>query len=222
MRCALFFLAALISATPVLARKAPLDQNLIANYTIDPTSVQFIVCGGVANTDGCFGSAGMNPFEQACAVLEGETSKNGDVLTRAIYVLDKRTSKDDPMILYVYSRQDTITDTNDAVSVSLVATVPLGITGGKRAKCFMAGNSVAVYAGSDADTTAAILNKGAFTVTTVGDFGPQHLHGIDADDRGWVSLHFESAFTSYNPNGVPEFEGGGIVEFVGTKNAVTP
>src|SRR5262249_12091986 len=98
--------------------KPALDATLFAEYTASATGVQFTVCGATLNTSGCYGGGAMSPpFEQACAVLEGTPKTKNNVVRRDIYVLDKRTSKTDPAMLYIYTRSDTITDSSDTVQV---------------------------------------------------------------------------------------------------------
>ena len=95
------------------AKKVLLDAGLFAQYTASATGVQFTICGHTAQSSGCYGGGSMSPpFEQACAVLEGTPKQKGDKVTRDLYVLDKRTSKTDPAMLYVYTRVDTITNSS--------------------------------------------------------------------------------------------------------------
>jgi hypothetical protein len=144
------------------------------------------VCGRLPNTFGCYGGGNLTSFESGCAVLEGAPHTKGNVVTRGIYVLDRRVSDSDPVTLFVYTRTDTITDSFDTVFVGLERQVPLGITGGKHAKCRMAGNHSFVYAGTDLIEFAVSVNKSDFTVTQVGG---ANTTSITADQRGYVAVN---------------------------------
>jgi hypothetical protein len=204
--------------------KQNLYSGLFATYSANATSVSFTVCGSLPESEGCYGFATMQPFEQACAVLEGKPKINKDnVMTRAIYVLDKRTSKAAPITLYVYKRTDTLTDSDDTVQVTLEQSVPLGLTGGSSSHCSMAGNDDYVYAATDQDETAAGINKKTLTVSQLGGFSPPStITSITADDRGYVSLHFVEGFYVFAPDGSGEEDGGGAADMVNTRNGWIP
>ena len=54
----------------VEAKKVMLDAHLYTTYASGGTFISFVVCGYVGSS-GCFGGGTLDPFEQACAVLEG-------------------------------------------------------------------------------------------------------------------------------------------------------
>jgi hypothetical protein len=184
-----------------------LDSTLFATYTAQPdgASVQFTVCGSLPGSDGCYGSETLGPFEHACAVMEGVEKTKGDVVSRAIYVLDKRATKKAPLQLYVYERTDTINGAYDTVHVSLTKQVSLGITGGPSSRCTMAGNPGYVFAGTDASNAAAVIDKTTLAASESGGFGT--LVSVTADDHGFVAVHFADGF--YIAGGGEE--GGGLV-----------
>ena len=156
-------------------------------------------------------------------MLEGAPKQKGDVITRAIYVLDKRNSKSAPIMINVYTRTDTITDSYDTMQVSLTRQVPLGLTGGPKSKCSMAANGAFVYAATSVDTVAAAMDKTSYAVTQLGGFSPPAtIVSITADDRGYVALHFTEGFYIYGPNGQLEEDGGGAADMVNTRNAWKP
>jgi hypothetical protein len=204
--------------------KQNLYSGLFATYSANATSVSFTVCGSLPQTEGCYGGGTMQPFEQACAVLEGTPKINKkNVMTRAIYVLDKRTSNTAPINLYVYKRTDTLTDSYDTVQVTLVQSVPLGLTGGASSHCSLAGNLDYVYAATDQDTTAAGINKTTLAVSQLGGFSPPStITSITADDRGYVSLHFGEGFYVFAPDGSGEEDGGGAADMVNSRNGWIP
>ena len=207
------------------AKKTTLDARLVTEYSADGTTVVFSVCGDlVGGTSGCFGGGTLGPFEQACAVLEGTAEQVGAVVTRQIYVLDKRTSNTDPITLTVYTRTDTITNDSDTIQVTQTKQVALGgLTGGANSHCSMAANESFVYAGTDVDIRAASMQKKKFHVALVGGFSPpQPLVSITADERGFISLHFGNGFELFDPHGREDGGGGGGVDLVGTRNAWKP
>jgi hypothetical protein len=203
------------------AAKVTLDAGLVAEYTAGATSVQFTVCGHTAQTSGCYGGGTMSPpFEQACAVLEGKPRQKDDKVTRDLYVLDKRTLKTDPAMLYVYTRVDTISDTYDSIQVTLKQQIPLAATGGTRSHCFMAANDAFVYAGTDASATLGVVDKKALTASPLNGGGL--LSNLTADERGYIAMDFQGTFAIFDPTGNGVESGGGLNYLVGTRNAWKP
>lgn len=205
-------------------KKQNLYSGLFANYTASPTSVSFLVCGSLPDTEGCYTGGAMEPFEQACAVIEGTPKINKDnVMTRAIYVLDKRTSKTAPITLYVYKRTDTLSNSFDNVQVTLEQSVPLGLTGGTKSHCSLAADSGFVFAATSADTSVAMVDKSTFAVTQEGGFDPpENVVSITSDDRGYVALHFTDGFNVFDPSGNEIAGGGGVADMVNTRNGWIP
>lgn len=224
---------AAVAAVPVCAlmtvaqaSASQIDSNLYATFAMrGHTSVSFVVCGSLPETNGCYGSGDLDPpFEAACAVLQGSPNYNGDVITRDIYVLDKRSSGKTAVQLYIYQRKDTITDnSNDSVSVTLKHTIALPIKGGPNADCALAGNNAAVYAGTTKDTVAVSIDKQTHVVNTLGGFSPpEKLVGITADDRGFISLLFSDGFYVIDPKGHGDGDGGGAASLINTRNGWIP
>jgi hypothetical protein len=201
------------------AHSAALDSGIYGAYTPSKNSVQLTVCGILPGSDGCYGGASLGPFENACAVLEGKPSTNGDVVSRAIYVLDKRSSKTAPIILYVYGRSDTITLSDDTVAVKLVKQVPLGILGGPGSKCSMAGNKEAVFAGTDVGGVVEV-GKAHFWIKDLGN-SEENPASITASDSGYVSIQYtDGQFLVLSPTQYGGGDGGGTEEFAGSTNAL--
>ncbi|HEX3945531.1 MAG TPA: hypothetical protein VHW69_15745 [Rhizomicrobium sp.] len=216
-------LAVVAVSGPASAKKQKLDAGLFTTYSGGGASISYVVCGSLPQSSGCYGSGSPSPFEQACAVLEGKAKQKNNVITRAIYVLDKRTSASAAITLSVYTRTDTITDTSDSIQVSLTKTVSLGLNGGASSHCSMAANNDFVYAATDADTVAAGMNKSTYAVSELGGFSPPaNIVSITTDDRGYVSLHFNGGFYVYGPDGSLQEDGGGAADMVGTHNAWVP
>ncbi|MEI9930784.1 MAG: hypothetical protein WDM89_09585, partial [Rhizomicrobium sp.] len=205
------------------AKKAALDERLYTTYRADGppgTGYDVVVCGAVGQTDGCYGVGAMvPPFEHACALLEGSPKTNGNVMTRDIYVLDKRSSSKTSVMLYVYTRTDTFSENSDSVDLELTKQVELGMTGGSKAKCYMAGNDTDVYAGTSTGAIVSDLSKKKLSVTSFNTNGL--LVGLDADERGDVTVNFVDGWYIIAVNGFG-VGGGGSQYTVGTRNSWKP
>jgi hypothetical protein len=206
------------------AKKTMLDDHLYTNYSHDETSISFVVCGFVVGGgSGCFGSGVLYTFEQACAVLEGTPKQKNNIITRAIYVLDKRTSDNAPITLTVFTRTDTFANGLDSIAVAQTKQISLGITGGAKAACMMVANDAFVYAGTTADPGAVAIDKKSFALQPLGSsIMHSKLKSITADERGWVAIHFNEDYLLIDPAGGIEARGGGTYDMVGTRNAWKP
>src|SRR4051794_29071610 len=140
-------LASLFAATTMGLSVAPasaakLDAGLYTLYSVSKQGriVSYLVCGNLPQTEGCYGSGNLGSLDRACAVMEGKPHQKGNVITRDIYVFDKRSSSSDPAVVIVYVRKDTITDSADSIQVKLKEQIPTGNFGAPNANCFMAGS----------------------------------------------------------------------------------
>jgi len=205
---------------PAMAKKKPLDNRLYATYSRDGSGFDMDVCGAVGDVSGCFGGGTMSgPFEQPCALLEGSATTTRNVMTRDIYLLDRRTTRNAPAMLYVYTRKDTFGENSDSIELTLKQTLPLDFTGGKNAACFMAGNDTDVYAGTSASAVVDDIRKSDLTTSKF--TGQDLLIGIDADERGDISVNFKIGFAIIAVNGFGE-GGGGNEYLAGTRNSWKP
>src|ERR1700754_2603034 len=69
------------------AQAKALDAGLFTQYEgSNGTQMIYDVCGSVGDTSGCYGGDILQPFEHACAVIEGAAETDGNVMTRDIYV----------------------------------------------------------------------------------------------------------------------------------------
>jgi len=203
------------------AHKVTLGTGLYTEYGKGGSSlINFIVCGSVGSSMGCYGSGRLGPFEQPCAVLEGKAKQKKSVVKRAIYVLDKRSSNAASMTLTVFTRIDTFGDNSDSIQVRQTKLVPLGVTGGPDAKCSMAGNDAFVYAGTDAQNSVVVIDKKAFTISTIQKSGD--VQSITADDQGDVALNFGDFSELFDPQGNQITGAEGPADVVGTLNAWKP
>ena len=86
------------------------------------TNVDWNVCGSLPGSSGCYGSGTLGPFGKIGALMEGEpkTDRSANTVTRAIYVLDYHSGPNqNEVVLYVYTKVDTITADSDTVTVTL-------------------------------------------------------------------------------------------------------
>jgi hypothetical protein len=118
---ALFVL--LIGAAPL--RGAMLDSTLFTTYTMNTTrtNLDWTVCGSLPTTEGCYGAGFLGPFKKVGAMIEGLPVQNlaKATVTRYIYVLDvDATSGSNGVVLYVYKKVDTITSSDDTITVNSV------------------------------------------------------------------------------------------------------
>ncbi len=63
------------------------------------------------------------------------------------------------------------------------------------------------------------VSKKNYSVSDLGGFDPPAtVTSITADDRGYVSLHFNEGFYVYDPNGNLQEDGGGAADFINQRN----
>jgi hypothetical protein len=201
------------------------DSGLFTNYSLysygGQTTVDWVVCGSTQNSDGCYSSGQLGPFTAVGAMLEGDPFVKGNVVTRAIYVVDSGRAND--VKLYVYNKVDTVTADYDTATVTLRRKVTLPLTGGSDVSCSMAANKNFLFIGTDQTELAAMVQKSNLDVTSVGGV-PGNVVAITSDQYGYVTItNAGSGFTDFtvlNPNGQLEEDGGGSDFVVGTTQAV--
>lgn len=216
--------AALISfamALPVQAQKTstPPDSTLYTTYSGTPTSVSWSTCGSTEESEGCYGSGKLGPFAGVGAILEGNPSVKGDVVTRAIYIVDSGDASN--VQLYAYKKTDTVTSSNDSVEVTLAKTVSLPLTGGTHSRAFMAANAKYLFIGTDLSTQGVRVAKNNLAVTQLGGFSPpMNITSITVDEYGYVAVTQTGGFSLYGPDGGGEEDGGGTSFTVGTAQSL--
>src|SRR6266566_5069205 len=187
------------------APAAVIDATLYTRYSTDiaHTTVNWNVCGSLPGSSGCYGSGSLGPFGQIGALLEGEpkTDRIANTVTRAIYVLDYKSGPtQNEVVLYVYTKVDTITTDSDTVTVTLSQTISLPLVGGVSSGSnytSMAANKQFLFFGTRLNPEAVEINKRTFSVTQFGGFSPPiNIFGITADDYGYVTLSFGKFNTS--------------------------
>ena len=191
----------------------PIDATLYTKYNLNKahTSVNWNVCGSLPGSSGCYGSGSLGPFGQIGALLEGEpkTDRIANTVTRAIYVLDYKSGPNqNEVVLYVYTKVDTITTDSDTVTVTLSQTISLPLVGDFPAQTSMAANKRFLFIGTDLSPNAVQIDKRNFTVTEIGNFSPPiNVFAITADQYGYVTLSFgefrgsSTGFNVLDPNG---------------------
>jgi hypothetical protein len=219
--------------TKIAPDSTPIDGTLYATYSVTSTRTHVLlsVCGSLPGSSGCYGGADLGPFNSVGAVLEGlpSTDKTTNTVTRDIYVLDTAAGPNKVGVsLYVYSRTDIISGTNDSITVVLTDTVALPLIGSLSAKASMAANSAQLYIGTNKSPQAVVLLKKTLAFTQIGGFSPPiNVSSITADEYGFVTVTFGSfnasnGFYVYGPDGSFQGDGGGAAFTVGTAQAVRP
>jgi hypothetical protein len=211
------------------ASAAPIDATLYTRYNLDPThtNVGWNVCGSLAGSSGCYGSGSLGPFGRVGAMMEGEpkTDRRMNTVTRAIYVLDANSGPNqNAVVLYVYTKVDTITTNSDTVTVTLSQTISLPLVGDPLslgALPFMAANTQFLFIGTDQSPQAVELDKSTFSITQLGGFSPPiNVFAILVNQYGYATLSFgnfrgggNKAFIVAGPDGSDE-EDGNVTQFM--------
>lgn len=232
-RCGLIATLMFGVVSPALTEAAtPPDSAFFTTYyaATDLTSADYLVCGSTAQTDGCFSSGTLGPFGHIGAMLEGQPVVNGNTVTREIYVLDTASgSSANGVSLFVYTKSDVVSTSDDQVTVSLEQTIPLPLVGGSTATASMAANNSYLFVGTNQSTQAVEIAKGQWVVTSVGGFFPPlTVASIAADGNGFVTVTFgapggqSSGYYVFGPTGAA-LEAGGVAGFsLNAMNAVVP
>ena len=202
----------------------PIDATLYTRYHTDPneTIIDWNVCGSLPDSSGCYGSGSLGPFGRVGALMEGEPTTNriANTVTRAIYVLDSASGPNqNEVVLYVYTKVDTITTDSDTVTVTLSQTISLPLVGGVSSGSnytSMAANKQFLFIKTDQSPEAVEINKRTFSVTQLGGFAPPiNPSAITADQYGYEILSFgtfrssDTAFIVVGPDGSTEEDGVG-------------
>ena len=215
-------------AVPLSAK--PIDSTLFTTYTTAPSRVDFVVCGSLPGSSGCYGSGSLGPFGRVGAMIEGNPAQNArkGTVTRYIYVVDVAAgSGANQVALYVYKKVDTITQSSDTVSVALFNTLNLPLTGGAATVAYMAANPAFLYIGTNQDELAVQVTKKSLALTQIGEFSGINIGAITADAYGYITLTWgssggSSGFLVVAPDGSFEEDGGGASFMLNTVQATLP
>jgi len=221
-------LVTLAIALPAAAQQKLPDSTLFTTYEVNQglTQLSWVTCGSLPKSEGCYGSGNFGPFTDACAIVQSVPAPlNFNTVVRYIYVLDTGSSAGG-VTLTAYKRTDVVGSTDDTITVTMIAVVPLpAIVGGPGVTCSMAQNPTSVYAATNQSTSAAAINKTTFSVSSAGDFS-MNVAAITADSYGYVTIlqgsGFSSGFTVYGPNGQPQEDGGGSSFMINPIDAAYP
>lgn len=224
-------LALLIGAVPV--HGANLDSTLFTTYTMDTarTNLNWLVCGSLPGSSGCYGAGSFGPFGKIGAVVEGLPTQNltKGTVTRYIYVLDEDYASGlNGVALYVYKKVDTISGSSDTITVTLFKTVILPLTGGSSTVLSMAANKNFLFIGTNQDGLAVQLKKSTFAISQYAEIsGPATVESITADQYGfvtttWITSSGSTGFIVIDPNGFAQEGGGGSQFMLNTVQAVRP
>lgn len=207
----LFFVAT------VSSRAAEPDSSILTTYGFQADqTVSYLVCGNTELTGGCFAQGSIGPFGRVGALLEGFPAIEGNIVTHRIYVLDLGGgSTGTDVLLWIYTKTDTVSDSSDTVTVKLTKQLKLPLVGGSSVAGFMAANENDLFVGTSQSTQAVSVRKGNWAITELGGTIPSStVSAITADSNGYVEVlqglgsQTGGTFNIYGPNG-EEFEGGG-------------
>jgi hypothetical protein len=214
------------------AQAAAPDATLYTSYSVDSTleNADWVVCGATSQTSGCYASGTLGPFGHIGAMLESRPAVSGETVTRQIYVLDVESgSSRNGVSLFVYTKKDVVSATDDTVTVTHSRTISLPLVGGSGVKASMAANNPYLYVGTSKSTQAVTVDRSKWTVTTIGGFSsPLPVASITSDSYGYITVTFGapnstfSGFYVFGPTGASEGDGGGATFMLNTSNAVTP
>jgi hypothetical protein len=217
----------LVGNTPLHA--SAIDSTLFTTYTLlGNANINWVVCGSLPGTSGCYGSGTLGPFGRIAAMIEGNPTQNltAGTVTRYIYVLDVGYgSGANQVALYVYKKVDVISGGSDSVSSSLFKTVILPLTGGTATIVSMGANAKFLYIGTDQDQLAVQVQKGNFAITQFSEVsGPYDVTSITADQYGFVTVTWGhgAGFEVIDKNGRAQVAGGGDSFMLNTSVATMP
>ena len=220
------------AVSPALTEAAAPDSTLYTTYTAatDLKSASWIVCGSTAQSEGCYSSGSLEPFGHIGAMLEGQPVVSGNTVTREIYVLDVASgSSANGVSLFVYTKTDVVSASNDQVTVTLNQTIALPLVGGSTVVASMAANNSSLFVGTNQSTQAVRISKDQWVVTPVGGFSPpQTVASVTADINGYVTVTYGapggqfSDFIVFGPTGAVQEDGGGANFILNDLNAVVP
>lgn len=200
-----------------LAGAAPPDANLFTSYSLSGgyTNVNFLVCGSVPGSDGCYGSGMVGPFGHVGAMVESHGRTVSDAVRHNFFVVDVAGGAgQNDVILYRYELTNTVVPPYDTVTYKLTKQLTLPLAGGANVRCSLAANAGFLFVGTDKSTSAVEVSKETFAVTSIGGFSNDPtVSAITTDDRGFVVIAFGSAAGGGNvvigPEGSAVQDGGG-------------
>jgi hypothetical protein len=203
----------LLLSGSIFCHAVPIDAGLFTTYTNDnaKTTLYWVVCGSVQGSSGCYGSGQLGPFGKIGSIVEGSKAYNNvkGTITRHLYVIDQEYgSGKDGVALYDYKRVDTIANSYDTTTVTLLRTLSLPLTGGSSAAVFMAANKGYLVIGTSMTAIPVEVAKRNYVVTPLAIIS-QIPTSITADNYGFVVVTSPFGFFVVGPNGALQEDGGG-------------
>ena len=226
--------AALLSVGAASLHAAPIDSTLFTNYIIYAgmqQAVQWSVCGHTQMTGGCYASGSLGTFGNVGSIIEGSPSYNltKGTATRYIYVVDGAYGTGGNQVaLRVYKKIDTITSSDDTVTVTLFKTVILSaLVGGKTAVVSMAANPKFVFIGTNLGSQVQYVRKSNLALYENGIGDGINITAITANRSGYVTVTSGNSqgigdFLVFNPDGGTDEDGGGEEFFANTVQGFKP
>jgi len=197
----------------IFCHAAAIDSGLFTTYTNDnaKTTLYWVVCGSIPPGEGCYGSGQLGPFGKMGPIVEGSKVYNNakGTITRHLYVIDQAYGPgQNGVALYDYKRVDTIANSYDTTTFTLLKTVSLPLTGGRSAAVFMAANKRYLVIGTSMTAIPVEVAKSNYVVTPLNIIS-QIPSSITADNYGFVTVTSPFGFFVVGPNGALQEDGGG-------------
>jgi|SRR5450755_389390 hypothetical protein len=215
----------LLLSGSIFCHAVPVDAGLFTTYTNDnaKTTLYWVVCGSIPPGEGCYGAGQLGPFGEIGSIVEGSKvyNKAKGTITRHLYVIDQAYDSGlNGVALYDYKRVDTIVNSYDTTTFTLVKTVSLPLTGGSSAAVFMAANTGYLVIGTSMTSIPVEVAKSNYVVTPLNIIG-QIPTSISADNYGYVTVTSPFGFFVVGPTGALQEDGGGspftVNSIVGTQ-----
>jgi hypothetical protein len=221
----------ILSGAAVSSRAAAPDAQILTTYGFQAgQTISYIVCGNTELESGCFADGELGPFGRVGALLEGSPAVDGNVVTRRLYILDVGAgSAGTGVVLWIYTKSDTVSASSDTVRISLSKKLELPLVGGSSVAAFMAANDNALYVGTNQSPQAVSVRKGSWVITELGGTIPSStVSSIIADSYGYVEVvqglgsQSGGTFAIFGPNGENFEGGGGTPVILDWRNALIP
>lgn len=207
--------------------------KLFNSYGYDNAKTQIfsVTCGSTAGSSGCYGSAILSPFRQACALvatpLITRAEPNGSTtLSRRVAVMDRGSRGGDRVVVHIFQETITVAEPHATPQTSLLRTINLPLVGGPSATCSIASHPTGFYVGTTL-SPEAIRIAGDYTLTSFsGGSPPIPLESITTLLDGHIAVTFKdtasnaSGFFVLNNEGQFVMGGGGAQFLVGSGNGV--
>jgi hypothetical protein len=221
------FVLGLFAITNPFPGAKPIDSAFFTVYSFN--AQQTTINWKVASGYGIWGFGTLGPFGRAAAMIEGSALQNRKkgTVTRDIYVVDAGYgSQGNEVALYIYQKVDQPNGGSDTVTITLLSTVILPLTGGTSSVVSMAGNSELLYIGTNQDESAVeIIKSSPLYPQSVGGVSGTTITSITSDQYGYVAItsgtgELDGGVTVYAPGGGVQAEMSGAAFTLNTVEGV--